>query len=346
MKRYIMLLLAAVMLLTLLAPAAYAEEEDETTEATVSEEETGETTEETEKAPEVDLSVTSGTFGTMTWALEGATLTISGAGEMPKETPWAHLAQTVKELELTGGITVVAPGAFKDFDQLETIDFGGSLKIIGEQAFMGCGSLKCISLPATFRKFEREAFRDTGSLTEIYCSGPMPSFRGNCLGNGNYITIYHMVDNPWPQESVNQLITNLGNRIQILAGSEVDLFTRALPEEDTVPTEAPTEAVTEPVTEAPTEPETEPVTEPPTEAPTEPITEAPTEAPTEAVQPTDDTPDWREELEQTEPEASEEKKLSGSSWIGLVLIIGVMTFVIIGALVVRSMKHKDGMYTE
>lgn len=347
MKRYLMLLLAAIMMLTLLAPAACAAEEDETTEITEAAEQTEETEEETEETRAPAPAATKGTCGTMTWELEGATLTISGAGEMAEGAPWAHLAQTVKELKLTGGVTTIAPGAFKEFDNLEEIDFGGSLKEIGAQAFLGCDKLAIISLPATFRRFEREAFRDTSSLTTIYCSGPMPSFRGNCLGNGNYITIYHGVDNPWPQDAVDQLITNLGRRIEIVAGNGENLFARALPEETTAPTEAPaepeTEPETEPVTEPVTEPETEPVTEPVTEAATEPVTEA-----AEAIEETEafTGPDWREELEQVEETEQKEKTINSRSWIGLVLIIAVLTFVLVGALVVRSMKHKDGMYTE
>lgn len=344
MKRYLMLLLAAVMLLTLMAPAALAAEEDGTSETAEQTEETQETTRETEEEKKPDLSVTSGTCGAMRWELEGATLTITGAGEMDEGAPWAHLAQTVKELVLAGGVVTVAPGAFRDFDRLQEIDFGGSLKEIGAQAFMGCTGIACISLPATFRRFEREAFRDTSSLTTIYCAGPMPSFRGNCLGNGNYITIYHQVDNPWPQDAVDQLITNLGGRIQILAGSSEDLFSRATPEETAAPTEAPTEPETEAATEPATEAPTVPTTEAPTEAPTEPVTEPETVA-TEPVEEFTG-PDWREEMEQTEPVERAEKSLNSRSWIGLALIIGVLTFVVAGALVVRSMKHKDGRYTE
>lgn len=344
MKRYITLLLAAILLLTLMAPAALAAEEDENSEAAEQTEETEETALETTEEQKPDLSVTSGTLGTMRWELEGATLTISGAGEMDEGAPWAHLSQTVKELVLTGGVVTVAPGAFQDFDRLQEIDFGGSLREIGAQAFMGCTSLEFISLPATFRRFEREAFRDTRSLTTIYCSGPMPSFRGNCLGNGNYITIYHGVDNPWPQDSVDQLVTNLGGRIEIVAGNGDNLFSRTLPEETTAPTEAPTEAPAEPETAPATEPPTVPATEPETVPVTEPVTEPMTEATPETEEFTG--PDWREEMEQTEPVEKEESSLGGRSWIGLALIIGVLTFVVIGVLVVRIMKNKDRLYTE
>lgn len=349
MKRIVLMMLACVMLVTLLAPAAYAAEEDETTEAAENTETTEETTEETEgeedeeetketeETREPVSTATSGTLGNMTWKLEGTTLTVTGSGEMDKGAPWAHLSDKVKKLVLRGGVTTVAEEAFQDFDALTSIDFGGSLKEIGPRGFLGSEALESISMPATFRRFGQEAFKDCSSLTEVYCSGPMPSFRGNCLGNGNHITVYHGVSNPWPREEVDRLTTNLGGRIEIIAGNGSNLFALDEPEETTVPTEAPTEPETEPATEPATVP-----TEPPTEPPTVPVTQPVTEAAAEEFT----GPDWQEELEMTEAPREEEGALSSRSWIGLVLIVGVLTFVVAGALVVRSMSRKDGRYIE
>lgn len=339
MKRFVLLFLAAVMLLTLLAPAAYAAE-DEETEATEAVEETEEP-EETEEGRKPHVSTaTSGACGdNLAWNLDGSTLTISGSGEMAPGAPWAHLQDKVKKLVLTGGITTVAEGAFRDFDALRVIEFGGSLKEIGAEAFLGCDELTYISLPASFVRFGPRSFQECTSLTEVYCAGNMPSFRGNCLWTGNYVTVYHPVDKPWPQEAVEQLVSNFGGRLEILAGSGEGYFTYELPEETAAPTEVLTEPETEPTTIPTTEPATEPPTEAPTEAPTQPVTEA-TEAPEEFT-----GPDWREEMEQ-EPEQVQEKALGSRSWIGLALIVGVLTFLVIGALVVRGMSRKEGRYTE
>lgn len=328
-KSWIVYLLLAVMVLGMLAPAAYA---TETTEAAEETEETEETVAQTRE----DLTAASGKCGdNLTWTFEDGTLTVSGKGEMESGAPWGRYRDDIRKLVLTGGVTTVSEEAFKDCDALTEIDFGESLKEIGVQAFMSCDGLESIRLPQTFRLFAAECFRDCSNLTEIYCAGTMPSFKSNCLWNANTITIYTPMNNPWPQEYVDQLAGNFGGRLQFIPTGGENLYNYHPTEPETEPTTVPT---TEPVTEPTVEATTEPVTEPTTEPETVPTTQAPTEP--ETV-PTTQAP----ETEPTQPHVPG-GNLNSRSWIGLVLIIGVLTLLLIGALLVRGNSRKGGRYTE
>ena len=45
-------------------------------------------------------------------------------------------------------------------------------------------------------------------------------------------------------------------------------------------------------------------------------------------------------LAETEPASEMEEKIESKSWIGLVLIAGVLTFLLVGALIFRIMSRK------
>ncbi len=338
-NRILMLLLAACMLLTLLPVGAFAEETEDSL-----------------------LDTKTGTCGEgITWTLQDGTLTVSGSGEMDNGAPWAEYENRIERLVLTGGITKIGDAAFYDCDRLEQIDFGDSLVEIGKQAFYGCDDLTLIHLPATFRKFGEECFRACNSLQRVYCDGGMPRFEKSCLWTDNYISVFYPTNYAWPQESVSQLVSNFGGRLGIHMGNYDDSVLAELeaPGEAEEAPKATTEATEETeaeaaeaaeettaATEAPTEaPETLPaiiLTEPPTEAPE--TTEVPTEAPTEV--PTEIPTELPTEPEATEAMSLEEaaETLEGKSWIGLVMIGGVLTFLISGAVIFRSATKKNGRY--
>lgn len=327
-KRLILNFLIAILLVTMLAPAAGA----------------------------LDAHIADGTCGDgISWSLDGYTLTITGSGEMEDGAPWEEYKNHIEHVVLTGGITKVGAKAFYKYDRLETVDFGDALVEIGEQAFYGCEDIEYIHLPATFRTFGAGAFRDCTGLKFVYCDGPMPRFNDSCLWTGNYIAVFYPSSNPWPAESVNVLVQNFGGRLGIMMGSfDESAVAEALKEydedeeeEETEATEAATEAPTEAPTEAATEPvvvavATEPVTVPtePETQPTEttvPETQAPTEAETEAVE----TTEWDLFTEPAEAEESAEEKIANNSWIGIVMIAGVLTFLIAGAMIFRSVSRKN-----
>lgn len=340
-KRFILNVLAAVLLVAALAPAACALE---------------------------TVNIASGTCGEgITWSLDGYTLTVTGSGEMEDGAPWADHKDHIEHVVLSGGITKVGKEAFYKYDRIETVDFGDALVEIGDKAFYGCEDIDYIHLPDTFRKFGAQCFRDCESLKFVYCDGPMPRFSDSCLTTGNYISVFYPTNNPWPWEYTSQLVQNFGGRLGIMMGNfdesavmeslsayeetdatEAEEETEAA-EETTEATAAPTETATEPVVVAAvTEPVTEPATEAPTEAPTETTvpettvaetTEETTVATTEAVETTEATLF----TDPTEEEAPV-KKLKSNSWIGLVMIGGVLTFLISGAMIFRSVSKRGGRY--
>lgn len=330
-KRWICILLAGLMLLTLLAPIANATETE---------------TQETVEAAQEETKPSgknSGTCGDgLTWKLEKNTLTVSGSGAMEDEAPWATRKDKIKKVVFTGGVTYVGADTFSGCEALEVIEFGDSLVEIGERAFLGCTGLTTIQLPKTFRKFGAECFRGCANLKSVYCAGPMPSFRGNCLWTGDYISIYTSPSNTWPADSVAELVHNFSGRLEVYAGGGDTAYVAPEIEE----TEA---AVTEPVTEPTMEPTTAPTTVPETEPTTEPTTVPTTQAPTEETAAPETTVAVTEAPEEPqEMDAMQEaaKKVENKGWIGLVLIAGVFTLLIIGAMIFRSSSRKGGKYSE
>ena len=339
-KRLIILLAVLSLLVTLFVPAAAAETE-ETTEATeVTEEMTEETVEETTEATEEKNVWVDDIVGdNLTWSLDGSTLTVTGSGEMYDCTggaPWESSKKRIAYVVFSGNVTYVGAEAFKGCENLAEVDFGNAMYAIGPDAFRDCTSLTSISLPATFRRFYESCFQGCTNLDEVYCAGPMPNFRGNCLWTGGYITIYTSVSNPWPQEYVEQLVNNFSGRLYVVTGTGDSYYEYTEATEE--PTEAPTtEPVTEPTTvptEAPTVPETtEAVTEPTEAAPAE--TQEPTEAPTEEAP---QEPNIVEELLEDED--------TGRTLMYIMLGIAGLTGLLILALVIRGLTHKGGRYSD
>ena len=247
---------------------------------------------------------------------------------MDSGAPWEAHKSSIKTVVFTGGVTVVGAETFKDCGSLTSVDFGGSMREIDSRAFQNCKGLTSISLPSTFRRFGASSFEGCSNLTEVYCAGNMPSFNANCLWNGNYITVYHPVNNPWPQEYVEELETNFGGRLQVMASDGSDPYESTQPEE----TVKPTETATEPTTVPTTEPEE---TEPATEATTEPTTEA-TTVPTETAETTEET---------TVP-AEEEADEGSSGWLWLFIVPLVLTVLLVSLLIIRGMLRRGGKYAE
>lgn len=335
MKKHILTtVLTILLLLSVLTSVAYAAETTvpETTAATEAQE-TEEATEATEPRPTLP-SATGGTCGEgLSWVFENGKLTVSGSGAMDDGCPWEYHKDNITSVSLTGGVTYIGVEAFKDCDSLVSIDFGGSLREIGARAFQDCDAIKTITLPETFRKFGEEAFEGTGSLTTVYCNGPMPSFKGNCLWNGNYVTVHYPVNNPWPEDAVLQLVSNFNGRLSIIVGDTTITY-----EDTTQPTAAPT---TEPTTAPTTEPTAAPTTAP-TAAPTVPEeTVPPTTAQPQSVQ---TEPEETEVFQLMEPEEPENKRISGTI-IGTIIVAGVLTFFLLGALIFRIVSRRGGKYS-
>lgn len=341
MKKCLFYLIIACMLINLLPFGAFAEE--------------AEATEETAAAEEAaaDPKATSGTCGDgLTWSLEDGVLTISGSGEMDDGDPWSSHRVRIRRVVLSGGVTKIGKECFKGYDWLESVDFGDSLVEIGERAFYGCTELRLIHLPATFKIFGAECFRECVNLQKVYCEGGMPRFNSSCLWCGDYIAVFYRTNNVWPYEYVGQLVNSYGGRMGIMMGNYEDTVEaeleqktyggETLPEETEAPTEAPAEAPVEVPTEAPVV-ITEPVVQETEAAEVIYIT-----APADWQEQEQTQPETRPEepvfrpVEETEPE--EPVDLTGKSWIGIVLIAGVITFLLAGAMIFRSAMGKGGRY--
>lgn len=221
---------------------------------------------------------------TITWSLDGGTLTVSGKGEMydfPDGSPWDVHKGEITHVVFTGGVTYVGACAFKDYDALVSIDFGSDLYEIGEEAFRDCDNLTVIHLPAAFKVFGKNCLRSCDRLTAIHSEGRFPTFRSNCLWD-TYATIYFPAERPWGVEYIQQLEEAFNGRIEFLASDGSDPYD---PSAET--TAETTEATTEPTTET-TEPSTEATTEPTDETTVPTETTAPVEttaAPTESAVP-------------------------------------------------------------
>ena len=330
-KHLIMYLLAVCLLLAALSPVAYATETTEAaTEAVETTEDTvAETTEETEPARP---AATSGSCGDgLSWKLENGTLTVSGSGAMDSGCPWEAHKDDIRKVVFTGGVTAVGAESFADCDNLTAIDFGDAMKEIDTKAFYDCDGLTQLYMPASFRRFGVESFRDCSNLVTVYCAGGMPSFNGNCLWNGNHITIYTPVNNPWPQEHVEVLVNNFGGRLEVMAGGD-SMYTYTEPTETIVATEPETEPTTVPTTEPETEPTTVPTTEPTEETV---VTEPETTA--------------AAETEATETQSQEEtivEKAGENGWIWMVVVAAGVTALLVLALVIRIITHKGGRYSD
>lgn len=323
LKRISMTILATLLLAMCLAPAAMAAEE------------------------------TSGTFGDFSWHYDNHTLTISGSGDMEAGQPWAAFKSKIETVIFTGGVTKVGDGAFEDYDSLETIDFGDSMREIGKRAFYDCNDIEEIRLPDTFRTFGEECFRNCGQLKRVICEGAiMPSFKSACMQTGSSISVFYPPDGPWAWEYTNPVMSAYGGMVSFYMASEDIMengYTETAPteatedsdgsEDATEATEVAVVLIAEDVTEATTEPTVPETTVPETtEAATEPTT-VPTTAATEAATEPTELTLFDEPTEETEPDKTASPLTNSKSWIGLVMVVGAITFLIAGAMIVRGSKR-------
>lgn len=271
----------------------------------------------------------------MTWSYSGGTLTISGNGEMDDypdgDAPWLEHRDSIEKLVITGNVTKIGAYAFSDYDNLKKVDFGPAMHTIGKRAFYDCDSLTTFTLPATFRRFGEECFMSCDFLREIRCLGGMPTFQASCLWDCP-VSVFYPTTNPWPAEYVTPLFQSYQGRLQIFMGDgieEAGVQPAAEQTEETVPeTTVPETTVPETTVPETTVPETTvPETMPE-------VTEAVTEAP-ETERP---EPEWlRETQPQEEPE--EKEKPHTGLMVGLCLITGTLSLVLIGALVFRRRSY-------
>lgn len=290
----------------------------------------------------------------LTWALDGSTLYITGSGEMydfSAGAPWMAYRYTISRVVLSDGITYVGAYAFQDYDSLQSVEFGNSLVSVGKDAFSGCDGLTSVTLPATFKKFGENSFRSCTNLKEIHCGGNFPRFDLNCLWDTS-ATIYYPASNPWPVSLIEELENAFHNRIEFRSSDGTDPY---VPTQPTVPeTTVPQETfwVTQPTT-VPVY--TEPATVPVHTQPTVPVYTEPTTVPTMPVQtlppnsqPTQETIRFGEQLTQPPQPYQSSSASGGQSIFGMLIVLIVLTILATGALLFRAAgqpkRKKKGKY--
>lgn len=317
MKRFIAYILLGVLLLGFLAPAVRAEE---TTEA-VEEEELGGWLDDHFR-----------------WELVDGTLTITGNGVMPGTAPWRDYADRIENLFFDGDIYNIPGGAFRDCKNLKEIQFSRAISEIGDYAFQGCSSITEVRLPDSFRRFGVSCFEGCASLQKVYCEGYMPNFRENCLWNGGKIEIFYQPEKPWGVSDVETLERNFGGRLEVLCTDGTDPIPEGdeeeqKPQQETAPetTEAPTVPTTI-ATEPPTVPTVPETTVPPTTVPETTVSE---------VTLSETVPEPTVQMGQATEPVEVEQETVKSGFFGLALIVGVLTFFIVGALVFKFRSRGD-----
>ena len=334
MKKHVMIFVLTLSLVMSLLPLAAFATEVETTEETGAAT-TSEITEDTTEPGRGEFQCGED----MEWQYDSGILIIVGTGEMDDyekgQEPWCEYKDSITTLIFDGEISYIGAYAFYDYDKLTEVDFGTALYEIGSYAFYDCDGLTEIHLPATFKIFGERCFSGASKLAAIHCEGKFPSFRESCLWDV-YCKIYFPVKSPWSVTYIQQLEEAFKGRIEFLASDGSDPY---VPEEETeettAATTAPTEATTV-ATEAPTQ-ATEDTTGQTVEETTEATVEIQTQPESAATEP--ETTQAEETEEET---AEEETKSTSKAWIGVLVVVGVLVVLNVGALLFR--RPKGGKY--
>ena len=111
----------------------------------------------------------SGTCGdNLTWVYEDTVLTISGQGRMSYDShaPWYDCYKTCTKVIIEEGITNVAGGAFRGFQQLKEVSLPSTVTAIGDGSFDSCYNLANVPL-THITSIGDMAFEDCDSFTEV-----------------------------------------------------------------------------------------------------------------------------------------------------------------------------------
>lgn len=122
---------------------------------------------------EVDAAtiVDSGTCGSYaTWKLDSeGVLTISGSGSISSGSSmsWNGRHSSIKKVVIGNYITSIGPNAFRDCNNLATVQIGSAVYTIGQCAFTDCTKLTNISWGSSVETIGQQAFAGCKSLEKI-----------------------------------------------------------------------------------------------------------------------------------------------------------------------------------
>ena len=117
----------------------------------------------------LNLSGLCGKDSVLTWVYEpeNAVLTISGSGELTENYTFSLMAQNMKTLILSEGVTKIGKYAFRNCSNLTNVTLPNSLTEIGRMAFRGDSLLSSVTIPENVTSIGAAAFGECISLQTI-----------------------------------------------------------------------------------------------------------------------------------------------------------------------------------
>lgn len=119
--------------------------------------------------------ITSGKLGTISWKIDGDTLTISGTGAIPvsfDEIGYYILSSfDIRHLVIAKGITAIPDSAFANGCKLETVSLPSTLKSVGDDAFYNTAVLDSIVIPNTVTSLGEWAIGHSGISSAVIGTG-------------------------------------------------------------------------------------------------------------------------------------------------------------------------------
>lgn len=128
------------------------------------------------------VSFTGNCGESISWALHGSKLTLSGTGAMPDYTetalaPWNVHAGDILTVEVGEGITHIGNFAFMNLEKLRAVRLANSVQTIGSFVFYNCTALENIYLGNSVAEIGRNAFDRCRSLKSISLPGSLHTIR-------------------------------------------------------------------------------------------------------------------------------------------------------------------------
>ena len=161
----------------------------------------------------------SGTTGSLQWSISAGTLTISGAGAMPRygltnngtfyvtTAPWGSHYASITSVIIGEGVNSISINAFVGCSSLKEVTIGNSVTSIKTQAFSYCSSLIDVTIGNSVNSIETGAFGGCSSLIEINIPNSVTSMDGSFNGCSSLTAINVETDNN-NYSSINGVLYN------------------------------------------------------------------------------------------------------------------------------------------
>ncbi|MBE6614730.1 MAG: hypothetical protein E7631_05415 [Ruminococcaceae bacterium] len=144
-----------------------------------------------------------GTNGSITWSIDGTTLTFSGSGSMEDyfsgnisgtSAPWGWYGSSIEKVVFYDnlgrlGITHIGDHAFDTFTNLKEVSLPTDLLTIGDYAFDNCEALTSIVLPDSLTSIGNGTFCFCRALTDINFPDSLETIGANAFNTTNLTEI-------------------------------------------------------------------------------------------------------------------------------------------------------------